>query len=128
MTAARYKLSLSTRWRHRPERIRPQLLAVPNRTAVERALNRCSATGSLPIVAIELERKETLANGACIVLVVFVRNPDPQRPAITCSHVMRGDEPNSAAIESGARVLGLAIAKRLGVSIENDAADMLRAG
>jgi hypothetical protein len=75
----------------------------------------------------ELERQESLESGPCIVLLVFVRNPDPKRLPITCRHVMRGDEPNAGAIEAGANLLGMAIAQRLGLSVEDDAADMLRA-
>lgn len=122
----RPRLSLPTRWRQKPTRIRPQLLAVPNRSKVEAILNSQSASGRLPIVAMELEREESLANGSCIVLVVFVRNPDPQRLPITCRHVMRGAEPDPRAVEAGAEQLGRAIAKRLGLSVENDAAAMLR--
>ena len=74
-----------------------------------------------PIVGLELEREESLANGSCIVLLVFVRNPDPKRLPITCRHVMRGDEPNAVGVEAGAVMLGRAIAKRLGLSVEKDA-------
>jgi hypothetical protein len=77
-------------------------------------------------VAIELERERGLANGECIVLVVFVKNDNPNAVLpITCRHVMRGDEPDPRAIEAGARVLGAAIARRLRLDVGNDAADML---
>lgn len=123
----RGRFGMPTRWRHRPERIRPQLLLVPNRAKVEQILHRCSRTGRLPIVAIELEREHSLANGPCIVLVVFVTNDNPNAVLpITCRHVMRGDEPDAQAIEAGARMLGPAIARRLRLEVGNDAADMLR--
>lgn len=121
----RHHLSLATRWRQRPTRVRPQFLPVPNRDRVEWLLHSQSRV-RLPIVGLELEREETLANGSCIVLLVFVRNPDPRRLPITCRHVMRGDEPDPRAIEAGAVTLGRAIAQRWGLSVEDDAANMLR--
>lgn len=123
----KFRLSLSTRWRHRPERIRPQLLMVPNRAKVERILHGCSRTGRLPIVAIELERQAALTNGDCIVLLVFVVNPRPGATLpLTCRHVMRGTEPDAEAIERGAAQLGAEIARHLRLSVESDAARMLR--
>jgi hypothetical protein len=103
------------------------MLMVPNREKVERVLHRCSRTGRLPIVAIELEREHSLARGDCIVLVVFVKNDNPDAALpITCRHVMVGAEPDPQAIEAGAGLLGHAIARRLRLEVGNDAADMLR--
>lgn len=123
----RHRIGMDRRWQQRPTRVRPQLLMVPNREKVERILHRCSRTGRLPIVAIELEREHSLANGDCIVLVVFVRNDSPGAALpITCRHVMRGQEPDAHAIEGGAAQLGAAIARRLRLEVGNDAADMLK--
>jgi hypothetical protein len=95
----------------RPARKAPQLLVVPERDRVERAL-RANFAGPVRLVALELERNETQQFGEVLEMVVVVMKPAPDHTVrLTVRHVMPGGEPNVRHLIGGAEVLGQRISQ-----------------
>lgn len=97
----------------KPPRKPPQLLALPERERVERAL-RAASRGPLEVVALELERNESFEHGEVLEFVAVVLfPPDPAGPGksrrLTLRHVMPGGAPNMREIIGGAEAIGQAI-------------------
>jgi len=102
-----------------PKPAQLQLLVLPGRAKVEAAL-RAACRGPVDLVAVELERNETLHSGEVLELVVVVLFPRPDpgktvRKRLTVRHVMPGGEPNVRALVAGAEALGQAISGRFRV-------------
>lgn len=96
----------------RPSRRAPQLLVLPDRIRVEKAL-RYACGAPVNIAALELERNETQAYGEVLELVTVVMFPAPDdRKRLTLRHVMPGGEPNLRHIVSGAEAAGQSIRMR----------------
>lgn len=96
----------------RPPRSAPQLLVLPERDRVERALRPALAKDA-DIIALELERNRTLADGEVLELVVVVRFPYPDnKKRLTVRHVMPGGRPDMRELISGAEALGQMVAMR----------------
>lgn len=96
----------------KPVRKPPQLLVLPEREKVDRAL-KAACAGPLAVVALELERNESLQHGAVLELVVVVRFPPPDdAKRLTLRHVMPGGEPSLRELISGAEAAGQSIAMR----------------
>lgn len=96
----------------RPARSAPQLLVLPGRDRVERAL-RSVLVPSADVIALELERNHTLAAGDVIELVIVVRFPWPDnKKRLTVRHVMPGSQPDMRELLSGAEALGQMVRMR----------------
>lgn len=97
----------------RPARSVPQLLVLPWRARVERAVRLGCGNPEVRIVALELERNQSLALGDVLELVVVVFFPEPhQSKRLTVRHVMPGRQANERGLTAGAEVLGQMIRMR----------------
>lgn len=114
MPWAGFYMSMSMRAANRrpPRPQAPQLLVLPGRDRIERALRPVLAKDA-DIIALELERNHTLRAGDVLELVVVVRFPWPDnKKRLTVRHVMPGWEPDMRELLSGAEALGQAVAMR----------------
>lgn len=97
----------------RPVRKPPQLLVLPERDWVERALRYSCGNPSVDVIALELERNESFVHGPVLELVVVVRFPPPDAAKrLTLRHVMPGGEPDVRGLVGGAEASGQSIAMR----------------
>lgn len=94
----------------RPVRKLPQLLVLPNRDKVERALV-ANCVGPIDVLALELERNESVVHGEVLELVTVVRDPDSGK-RVTLRHVMPGGDPNVRELIGGAEAHGQTISMR----------------
>lgn len=96
----------------RPVRKPPQLLVLPERDRIERALREACA-GPLVVVALELERNESFQHGDVLEMVIVVRFPPPDdAKRLTLRHVMPGGEPGMRELIGGAEAAGQSISMR----------------
>lgn len=94
----------------RPVRKPPQLLVLPERVRVEAALvSNCR--GPVEVLALELERNESVVHGQVLELVTVVRDPE-SRKRVTLRHVMPGGEPSLRELIGGAEAHGQTISMR----------------
>ena len=92
-----------------PPRSAPQLLVIPDRERVERLL-RAACRGDLNLIALELERNQTLQFGEVNVLVAFVRKPGERvGPGLAIRHMMPGGEVTARMLAGAAEALAATI-------------------
>lgn len=91
----------------KPRRAAPTLLSLPNRAKIETLFSR-SCLIPHTLVAIELERRQTLAFGDVAILTAFVK----ELGLAKVEHMMPS-EFTERQIESGAEVLGQTVMRQL---------------
>lgn len=93
----------------KPPRSAPQLLVIPERDRIERVL-RGACRGDLNLIALELERNQTLQYGEVNVLAAFVRKPGyTSGPGLTIRHVMPAGEVTVGMLAAAAEALAATI-------------------
>jgi hypothetical protein len=93
----------------KPPRSAPQLLVIPDRDRIERVL-RGACRGDLNLIALELERNQTLQFGEVNVLVAFVRKPGMvSGPGIAVRHMMPAGDVTAGMLGSAAEALAATI-------------------